>query len=215
MGDPPVSDVTFFGPKEVSWIPLSVTSLFWSKKRHVTDRGDQLTSFGPKNVTSLTGGSTDLLWSKKRHVTDRGDQLTSYLHEILSDRESISGSMQTVLDDATTAWGIKVERVEIKDARLPVQLQRAMAAEAEAAREARAKVIAAEGEQKASRALKEASEVISESSSALQLRYLQTLNSIAAEHNSTIIFPMPMNILDHFMGKKSKDKDLEALEDTF
>jgi len=126
---------------------------------------------------------------------------TKNLHEILSDRESISGSMQTVLDDATTAWGIKVERVEIKDARLPVQLQRAMAAEAEAAREARAKVIAAEGEQKASRALREASEVISESSSALQLRYLQTLNSISAEKNSTIIFPLPIDLLTHFMDK--------------
>jgi len=126
---------------------------------------------------------------------------TKMLHEILSDRESISGSMQTVLDEATTAWGIKVERVEIKDARLPVQLQRAMAAEAEAAREARAKVIAAEGEQKASKALREASEVIAESSSALQLRYLQTLNSISAEKNSTIIFPLPIDFLTHFMSK--------------
>merc|ERR1739842_61852 len=97
---------------------------------------------------------------------------TKNLHEILSDRESISSSMQSVLDEATTAWGIKVERVEIKDARLPVQLQRAMAAEAEAAREARAKVIAAEGEQKASKSLAEASLVIAESPSALQLRYL-------------------------------------------
>jgi len=133
---------------------------------------------------------------------------TKNLHEILSDRESISGSMQTVLDDATTAWGIKVERVEIKDARLPVQLQRAMAAEAEAAREARAKVIAAEGEQKASRALREASEVISESSSALQLRYLQTLNSISAEKNSTIIFPLPIDLLTQFM-KPSGSGDKE------
>merc|ERR1719393_1097648 len=89
---------------------------------------------------------------------------TKNLHEILSDRESISGSMQVVLDEATTAWGIKVERVEIKDARLPVQLQRAMAAEAEAAREARAKVIAAEGEQKASQSLARASQVMAESS---------------------------------------------------
>merc|ERR1719323_1378172 len=126
---------------------------------------------------------------------------TKSLHEILSDRDSISGSMQSVLDEATTAWGIKVERVEIKDARLPVQLQRAMAAEAEAAREARAKVIAAEGEQKASRALREASDVISESSSALQLRYLQTLNSISAEKNSTIIFPLPIDMIKHFLSK--------------
>merc|ERR1711978_198801 len=104
-------------------------------------------------------------------------------------------------DEATHDWGIKVERVEIKDARLPVQLQRAMAKEAEAARDARAKVIAAEGEQKASRALREASEVIAESSSALQLRYLQTLNSISAEKNSTIIFPLPIDFLTHFMSK--------------
>jgi len=120
---------------------------------------------------------------------------TKNLAEILSERETISHIMQTSLDEATDPWGVKVERVEIKDVRLPVQLQRAMAAEAEAAREARAKVIAAEGEQKASFALKEAAEVIQESPSALQLRYLQTLNSIAAEHNSTIIFPMPINLI--------------------
>jgi len=120
---------------------------------------------------------------------------TKNLAEILSERETISHIMQSSLDDATDPWGVKVERVEIKDVRLPVQLQRAMAAEAEAAREARAKVIAAEGEQKASHALKEAAMVIQESSSALQLRYLQTLNSIAAEHNSTIIFPMPINLV--------------------
>ncbi|XP_050559942.1 retrovirus-related Pol polyprotein from type-1 retrotransposable element R1 isoform X2 [Spodoptera frugiperda] len=109
-------------------------------------------------------------------TTLRNTMGTRPLHEILSERETISGTMQLSLDEATEAWGIKVERVEIKDVRLPVQLQRAMAAEAEAAREARAKVIAAEGEQKASRALREASEVIGDSPAALQLRYLQTLN---------------------------------------
>lgn len=86
--------------------------------------------------------------------------------------------------------------------RLPQQLQRAMAAEAEAAREARAKVIAAEGEQKASRALKEASDIISESPAALQLRYLQTLTNISAEKNSTIIFPLPIEFLSQMGGKK-------------
>merc|ERR1719327_2289358 len=105
-----------------------------------------------------------------------------------------------MIDTATDPWGIEVERVEIKDVRLPVQLQRAMAAEAEAAREARAKVIAAEGEQKASRALREASDVIAESSSALQLRYLQTLNSISAEKNSTIIFPLPIDLIGSLLG---------------
>ncbi|KAJ8384579.1 hypothetical protein AAFF_G00200160, partial [Aldrovandia affinis] len=127
---------------------------------------------------------------------------TKNLSELLSDREGISHSMQVSLDEATDAWGIKVERVEIKDVKLPHQLQRAMAAEAEASREARAKVIAAEGEMNASRALKEASLVIAESPSALQLRYLQTLSTIAAEKNSTIIFPLPMDIISHFMQKK-------------
>merc|ERR1711913_43210 len=117
------------------------------------------------------------------------------LAEILSERETISKVMQDALDEATDPWGVKAERVEIKDVRLPVQLQRAMAAEAEAAREARAKVIAAEGEQKASRALKEAADVMVQSPAALQLRYLQTLNTISAEKNSTIIFPLPIDML--------------------
>lgn len=100
----------------------------------------------------------------------------------------------------------QVERVEVKDVRLPVQLQRAMAAEAEATREARAKVIAAEGEQKSSRALKEASDIISESPAALQLRYLQTLTHISAEKNSTIIFPLPVDILSHIVRGHSVPK---------
>ncbi|XP_071352784.1 stomatin (EPB72)-like 3a [Trachinotus anak] len=127
---------------------------------------------------------------------------TKNLAELLSDREGISLSMQESLDEATDPWGIKVERVEIKDVKLPQQLQRAMAAEAEASREARAKIIAAEGEMKASRALKEASLVIAESPSGLQLRYLQTLNTIAAEKNSTIIFPLPIDMLQNFMQRK-------------
>ncbi|XP_070549153.1 LOW QUALITY PROTEIN: stomatin-like [Ptychodera flava] len=126
---------------------------------------------------------------------------TKNLAEILADRENISHQMQSILDEATDPWGILVERVEIKAVRLPVQLQRAMAAEAEASREARVKVIAAEGEQNASRALKEAADVINESPSALQLRYLQTLNAISAEKNSTIIFPLPIELLQGMMKK--------------
>ncbi|XP_025114056.1 band 7 protein AGAP004871-like isoform X2 [Pomacea canaliculata] len=141
--------------------------------------------------------STQLL----AQTTLRNTLGTKHLHEILSDRDQISESMQSILDDATERWGIKVERVEIKDVRLPIQLQRAMAAEAEAAREARAKVIAAEGEQKASLALKEASLIISESPAALQLRYLQTLSTISAEKNSTIIFPLPIEMLQTFVRK--------------
>ena len=98
---------------------------------------------------------------------------TRNLSEILSDREAIADSMHYNLEVATDPWGVHVERVEIKDVRLPLQLQRVMAAEAEATREARAKVVAAEGEQKSSRALREAADTISQSPAALQLRYLQ------------------------------------------
>ncbi|MFH4979892.1 hypothetical protein AB6A40_006601 [Gnathostoma spinigerum] len=123
------------------------------------------------------------------------------LSEILSDRENISHHMQEALDEATEQWGVQVERVELKDVRLPTELQRAMAAEAEASREARAKVVAAEGEQKAAIALKEAADIIGKSPSALQLRYLQTLNTISAEKNSTIIFPLPMDIMSSFSSR--------------
>ncbi|XP_055384428.1 band 7 protein AGAP004871-like isoform X2 [Condylostylus longicornis] len=125
---------------------------------------------------------------------------TKNLSELLVEREAISHTMQTSLDEATDPWGVKVERVEIKDVSLPTALQRAMAAEAEAAREARAKVIAAEGEMKSSRALKEASDTLSESPAALQLRYMQTLCSISAEKNSTIIFPLPLELLTPFFN---------------
>ena len=126
------------------------------------------------------------------------------LDHFVSVREHTAEQILEQLDSATDPWGIKVERVEVKDVRLPQQLQRAMAAEAEASREARAKVIAAEGEQKASRALKEASDVISESPAALQLRYLQTLTHISAEKNSTIIFPLPIDLLAQFSKVNGK-----------
>lgn len=132
-------------------------------------------------------------------------------HDILADRGAVASSLEAQLDAGTGPWGVKVERVEMyasraaevtddetvcffvcsKDVRLPQSMQRSMAAEAEASREARAKVIAAEGEQKASRQLKEAADVIATSPTALQLRYLQTLTQIAAEKNSTIVFPLP------------------------
>ncbi|CAO2613163.1 Stomatin-like protein 3 [Lemmus lemmus] len=125
---------------------------------------------------------------------------TQTLSQILSGREEIAHSIQTLLDDATELWGIRVARVEIKDVRIPVQLQRSMAAEAEATREARAKVLAAEGEMNASKSLKSASMVLAESPIALQLRYLQTLTTVATEKNSTIVFPLPMNMLEGIGG---------------
>ncbi|XP_029026985.1 stomatin-like isoform X1 [Betta splendens] len=149
------------------------------------------------NVANANASTHQLAQTTLRNVLG-----TKNLSELLSDREDLSHSMQEALDEVTKVWGIKVERVEIKDVKLPLQLQRAMAAEAEASREARAKIIAAEGEVKASRALKEASLVIAESPSALQLRYLQTLSTISAEKNSTIIFPLPIDILQGFMQSK-------------
>lgn len=108
-----------------------------------------------------------------------------------------------ILDSATEQWGIKVARVEIKDIRIPVAMQRMMAAEAEAAQEARAKVVAAEGERNASKALKQASMVLADSTAGLQLRYLQTLTTLAAENNSTIVFPLPINMFEN-LGQKNR-----------
>jgi len=122
---------------------------------------------------------------------------TKTLQEILQDREHIAQMIQTHME-GTEPWGVRVERVEVKDVRLPSNMQRAMATEAEAGREARAKVVAAEGEQKASVALKAAADIISQSPTALQLRYLQTLTTISAEKNSTIIFPIPVELLASF-----------------
>ncbi|CAF3399727.1 unnamed protein product [Rotaria socialis] len=126
---------------------------------------------------------------------------TKTLHEILAERDKIDTLIQTSLDEATDPWGVKVERVEVKDVRLPVALQKAMAAEAEASRDARAKIIAAEGEMKASRGLKDAADILNESPIALQLRLLQTLTQIAAERNSTIVFPIPVEILQALSRK--------------
>lgn len=173
----------------------------------VTVSVDAVVYYRVSNPTMATNNIEDYSHSTRllAATTLRNVLGTKNLAEILSERETISHVMQSSLDDATDPWGVKVERVEIKDVRLPVQLQRAMAAEAEAAREARAKVIAAEGEQKASKALREAAETIAGSHSALQLRYLQTLNSISAEKNSTIIFPFPMELLSQWAMKSSSD----------
>ena len=147
-----------------------------------------------------SGSSTRLLAS----TTLRNILGTKTLVQILSDREQTAQVMKEILDIATDPWGIKVERVEVKDARLPLQMQRAMAAEAEADREAKAKVIAAEGEKSAATALKEASDIISDSGCALQLRYLQTLSQIADEKNSTIVFPLPLDLLGMNLRREEK-----------
>jgi regulator of protease activity HflC (stomatin/prohibitin superfamily) len=121
------------------------------------------------------------------------------LDELLAEREKISLHLQEILDKDTDPWGIKVSKVEIKHIDLPPEMQRAMAKQAEAERERRAKVIHAEGEFQASQKLSEAAIIISKDPAALQLRYLQTLSEIATENNSTILFPIPIDFFRHFI----------------
>jgi regulator of protease activity HflC (stomatin/prohibitin superfamily) len=125
------------------------------------------------------------------------------LDELLSEREKLNESLQEILDRHTDAWGIKVTMVEVKAVDLPIEMQRAMAKQAEAEREKRAKIIHASGEFEASRQLAEAAKVIATEPATIQLRYLQTLTEIATEKNSTIIFPVPVDFLSAFISKKS------------
>ena len=127
----------------------------------------------------------------------------STLDELLGQRDRLNEKIQSVVDEGTNPWGIKVSMVEVKDVQLPQTMQRAMAAQAEAERERRAKVVHAEGEAQAAEKLAEAAKVISSQPSALQLRYLQTLSSIATERSNVILFPLPMDILAPFLGKIS------------
>ena len=128
------------------------------------------------------------------------------LDELLSEREKINTELQEILDTHTDPWGIKVATVELKHIDLPQEMQRAMARQAEAERERRAKVINAEGEFQAATKLAEASVIIEKHPTALQLRYLQTMNEMSTESNSTIIFPIPMELFKPFGGIFSKDE---------
>jgi len=124
------------------------------------------------------------------------------LDDLLAHREKINERLQEILDTHTESWGIKVSNVEVKNVDLPQEMQRAIARQAEAERERRAKVIGAEGEFQASTKLSEASEILSKNPMALQLRYMQTLIEISQEKNSTIIFPLPIDLIKMFMEKE-------------
>ncbi len=126
------------------------------------------------------------------------------LDDLLSEREKINHQLQEILDTQTDPWGIKVTTVEIKHVDLPQEMQRTMAKQAEAERERRAKIIAAEGEYQAADKLAQAADIISVNPQALQLRYLQTLREIATENNSTTIFPLPMDLIGAFMKMMDK-----------
>ncbi len=125
----------------------------------------------------------------------------SELDDLLTQREKLNQMLQKVIDEHTDPWGIKVSTVEVKDVELPEGMKRSMAAQAEAERERRAKVIHAEGEFQASEKLVQAGKIIAEEPATLQLRYLQTLTEIASEKNSTIIFPLPIEIFRAFTGR--------------
>lgn len=142
-------------------------------------------------------------------TTLRGTVGQASLDELLAERDKVNDHLQTVIDEQTEPWGVKVTNVEVRDVILPETMKRAMAGQAEAERERRAKVINAEGEYQASEKLAMAAAVISKDPAAIQLRFLQTLQSVATEHNSTTIFPVPIDLFTPFikvLQDKAKEK---------
>jgi regulator of protease activity HflC (stomatin/prohibitin superfamily) len=131
----------------------------------------------------------------------------SELDEILSHRDKLNARLQQIVDEQTDPWGVKVSVVEIKDVQLPESMQRAMAAQAEAERDRRAKVVHADGEYQASEKLAQAAAILAREPAALQLRYLGTLKEIATERTSMVVFPIPIDLFSAFLGKGSKPKE--------
>src|SRR5713101_5248066 len=144
--------------------------------------------------------------SQRAQTTLRSVLGQHQLDELLSEREKINAILQVIIDEATAPWGIKVSIVEVKDVEIPQGMQRAMARQAEAERERRAKVINAEGEYQASERLKDAANVIEEHPVALQLRYLQTLLELGSSQSTTIVFPAPIDIISSFLPRKSPSR---------
>jgi regulator of protease activity HflC (stomatin/prohibitin superfamily) len=131
----------------------------------------------------------------------------SQLDELLSKRDELNAELQKIIDEQTEPWGIKVSTVEVKNVDLPSEMMRAIAKQAEAERERRAKVIHAEGEFQAAQKLADAAKIIGTQPAALQLRFLQTLTEVAAEKNSTTIFPLPIDLIEPFLKKLKRDAD--------
>ena len=129
------------------------------------------------------------------------------LDQLLSEREVINLQLQKIIDEQTDAWGVKVSLVEVKHVDLPVEMQRAIARQAEAERERRSKIIHAEGEFQASVKLRDAAEIISQNSTTIQLRFLQTLTEVATEKNSTIVFPIPIDLFEPFLRRAQRERE--------
>jgi len=144
-------------------------------------------------VENYLYGTSQLSQTTLRSVCGQAE-----LDELLAERDAINRQLQSIIDDQTEPWGIKVRAVEVKQIDLPPDMQRAMAKQAEAEREKRSKIIHAEGEAQAAERLSDASRVLAREPAALQLRYLQTLSEIATEHSSSIVFPIPIDILRPF-----------------
>lgn len=159
------------------------------------------------NVENYLFATNQIAQTTLRSICGQSD-----LDELLSERDKINQRLQQIIDDHTEPWGIKVSSVEVKQIDLPIEMQRAMARQAEAERERRAKVINADGEFQAAKKLSEAAAQIQEYPIALQLRFLQTLADIATEKNSTIIFPIPIDLLTPFM-KNAETISKDALLD--
>jgi len=147
-------------------------------------------------VQNYIAATSQIAQTTLRSVLGQSD-----LDHLLTERDKLNARLQEIIDEQTEPWGVKVSIVEIKDVEIPAGMQRAMARQAEAERERRAKVIAAEGEFQASEKLSQAADVLSRNPAALQLRYLQTLAEIATEKNSTTIFPVPIDLIAPFLKK--------------
>lgn len=148
------------------------------------------------SVRDVINATAQIAQTSLRNVVGQSE-----LDELLAERERINVRLQQIIDDATEPWGVKVSIVEIKDIELPQSMQRAMARQAEAERERRAKIINADGEFQAAERLADAGRVLAEVPTTMQLRYLQTLSEIATEKNSTIVFPLPIDLLGEFFNR--------------
>jgi regulator of protease activity HflC (stomatin/prohibitin superfamily) len=159
------------------------------------------------NVMDFNQATTQIGQTTLRNVLGQSE-----LDELLAQRNKVNRELQAIIDEQTERWGVKVTAVEIKDIELPVTMQRAMAKQAEAEREKRAKVIHAQGELQASAQLAQAAEILGSQPAALQLRYLQTLTEVAVEKNSTIIFPLPIDLIEPML-KMTRQKAYRAVRE--
>jgi regulator of protease activity HflC (stomatin/prohibitin superfamily) len=153
------------------------------------------------NVEQYIRATSLLCQTTLRNVVGQSD-----LEDLLAHRDKVNEKLQSLIDEGTEPWGIKVSMVEVRDVQLPEAMQRAMAAQAEAERERRAKIVHAEGEAQAAEKLAEAARIIASQPSALQLRYLQTLITISTEKTNTIVFPLPIDLIKPMMGKLNEEQ---------